>query len=114
MIKRRKFIANTMSLAALSAIIPDWLKEIKFKQKTVLLCSSWQTFNIGDIAHTPGVLAILEKQLPDVNVILWPHDVRNGVKEILQKRFPRYKIVESEEEVSQAFRQADFLLHGSG
>lgn len=83
-------------------------------KKTVLLCSSWQTFNIGDIAHTPGVLAILEKQLPEVDVILWPHDVANGVKEILEKRFPKFKIVQSETDVSAAFQKADLLLHGSG
>jgi hypothetical protein len=28
--------------------------------------------NIGDIAHTPGVLALLEKHLPEVEVRLWP------------------------------------------
>lgn len=111
---RRTFLSNTLSLTAMSAISPGWLGEAQTKKKTLLLCSSWQTFNIGDIAHTPGVLAILEKHLPDVNVILWPHDVGNGVKEILQRRFPRYAIVETEQEVNSAFQQAAFLLHGSG
>ena len=32
----------------------------------ILLRSSWQTVNIGDIAHTPGVLRLLEKHLPGV------------------------------------------------
>ena len=30
------------------------------RPRRILLRSSWQTVNIGDIAHTPGVLAILE------------------------------------------------------
>lgn len=101
-------------MAALMATVPQWACASEKGKKTVLLCSSWQTFNIGDIAHTPGVLAILEKQLPEVNVVLWPHDVGNGVEAILRKRFPKVAIVQTDEEVKQAFGQADFLLHGSG
>lgn len=109
----RKHFLQTTILAALAATLPGWARA-DAKQKTILLCSSWQTFNIGDIAHTPGVLTILEKQLPDVKVILWPHDVANGVKEILQKRFPKVQIVHEEAEVKEAFQTADLLLHGSG
>ena len=113
MLDRRSFIKNTAALAILSACGMDKLMAADTR-KTVLLCSSWQTFNIGDIAHTPGVLAIFEKQLPEVDVILWPHDVANGVKEILQKRFPRYQIVQTETEVAEAFKKASLLVHGSG
>jgi polysaccharide pyruvyl transferase WcaK-like protein len=111
---RREFIKNSSTLASLIALMPSLATAAGTDKKTVLLCSSWQTFNIGDIAHTPGVLTILEKQLPDVNVILWPLDVSNGVEAILKKRFPRVPIVKSEEEVKDAFNKADFLLHGSG
>ena len=111
---RRSFIKSTAALAILSALGNNNIFAADGKRKTVLLCSSWQTFNIGDIAHTPGVLAILEKQLPAVEVILWPHDVANGVKEILQKRFPAYQIVQGDAEVAEAFKKADLLLHGSG
>ena len=41
----------------------------------ILLRSSWQSVNIGDIGHTPGVLAILEKHFPEAEVILWPSTV---------------------------------------
>ena len=37
----------------------------------ILLCSAWQVVNIGDIAHTPGILALLEKCLPGSEVTLW-------------------------------------------
>lgn len=80
----------------------------------ILLRSSWQTVNIGDIAHTPGVLAILEREWPDAEVRLWPSRVDNGVREILLSRFPKLTIVQSSKEVSQAFKECDFLLHGSG
>lgn len=111
---RRMFIKEASVLATFFGLIPSLAKAEPANQKTVLLCSSWQTFNIGDIAHTPGVLAILEKQLPDVRVILWPHDVGNGVEEMISERFPHVRVIKSEQEVSQAFQKADFFLHGSG
>jgi polysaccharide pyruvyl transferase WcaK-like protein len=109
---RRTFI-KTAALASAIMLVPDFLKAAA-SRRSILLCSSWQTFNIGDIAHTPGVLAILEKQLPGVQVYLWPHDVGNGVESILRKRFPSVKIVQSDAEVSDAFRECSLLLHGSG
>ncbi|MCA9128663.1 MAG: polysaccharide pyruvyl transferase family protein [Planctomycetales bacterium] len=84
------------------------------RPKHVLLRSSWQTVNIGDIAHTPGLLNILETHLPDVQVTLWPSLVDNGVKELLMTRFPRLLIAQDSVAIRQAFRDCDFLLHGSG
>ncbi len=110
--KRRDFLKGIGKLVAAMALTGSRL--MAGQRKTVLLCSSWQTFNIGDIAHTPGVLAILEKYLPDVDLLLWPHDVGNGVKEILRRRFPQVKFVQTEQEIQEAFRQADLMLHGSG
>jgi polysaccharide pyruvyl transferase WcaK-like protein len=84
------------------------------KRPRILLRSSWQTVNIGDIAHTPGVLAILEKHLPEAEVRLWPSSVADGVKEMLQARFPKVAVVQSSSEVKLAMEECDFLLHGSG
>ncbi|RZU53420.1 polysaccharide pyruvyl transferase [Krasilnikovia cinnamomea] len=82
----------------------------------ILLRSSWQTVNIGDVAHTPGVLALLEKHLPHAEVQLWPSDVGHGVRQMLLARFPKLKVINqsSETEVRQALAYNDFLLHGSG
>jgi len=83
--------------------------------KKILLRSSWQTVNIGDIAHTPGVLSILRQHLPEVEVTLWPSNVDNGVEELLRKEFPQLKIAKPRSDaLKQAFRECDFLLHGSG
>lgn len=76
----------------------------------IVLRSSWQTVNIGDIGHTPGVLALIEKHIPEAEVTLWPMDVRNGVEEMLRRRFPKLRITKDKDE---AFTN-DFLLHGSG
>ncbi len=79
----------------------------------ILLRSSWQTVNIGDIAHTPGVLQLLTEYLPEAEVTLWPSSVDNGVRELLLRNFPKLKIVQGAE-VRQALQDNDFLLHGSG
>jgi len=70
--------------------------------------------NIGDIAHTPGVLALLEKHLPELEVRLWPSKVDNGVEEMLLARFPKLAIIKGPEALKAAFAECDFLLHGSG
>ena len=82
--------------------------------KHILLRSSWQTVNIGDIAHTPGVLRILETYLPDVQITLWPSKIDNGVEALLLSRFPKLRIAKDSNKLAAAFADCDFLLHGSG
>ena len=73
--------------------------EATAKRPQILLRSSWQTVNIGDIAHTPGVLALLEKHIPEAEVRLWPSKVTDGVDTILAARFPKLKIVSNADEL---------------
>lgn len=89
----------------------------------VLLRSSWQTVNIGDIAHTPGILQLLRTHLPAAQVTLWPGRIDRGVREMLQHHFPDLPIAEGETdpmgrpmtpELAEAFADHDFFLHGSG
>ncbi len=103
---RRHFLHTALasSLAAIPAVAAGK------RRPRVVLRSSWQTVNIGDIGHTPGVLAILEKHLPEAEVLLWPMNVGDGVKEMLQRRFPKLVITTDKEQVY----SCDFLLHGSG
>lgn len=90
---------------------------------TILLKSGWQTVNIGDIAHTPGMLALLEKHLPEARTILWPIVVNEAVEKMLLTRFPTLTIVPPElrtpkpvadEAIRPFFDRCDFYLHGSG
>ncbi|HEA21717.1 hypothetical protein LCGC14_1015540 [marine sediment metagenome] len=94
----------------------SYLKKDSLANKKILLRSSWQTINIGDIAHTPGVLALCEKYLPNTEVVLWASNVGNGVEEMLKKRFPNLQIISSSDTLAlnAAFQDCDFLLHGSG
>jgi polysaccharide pyruvyl transferase WcaK-like protein len=117
MISRRIFINSVPFIAAqLLTVLSGKAEQTGNARKKILLRSSWQTVNIGDIGHTPGVLHLLEKHLPDAEVRLWAGDVGNGVKEMLLKRFPKLEIFTSSDTVSvkRAFKECDFLLHGSG
>jgi len=107
--KRRTFLQSTLA-AALAPV----LRGQEGRRPEILLRSSWQTVNIGDIGHTPGVLALLEKYLPEARVRLWPSNVSGGVEEMLRRRFPRLTIVQGDNARQAAFAECDFLLHGSG
>lgn len=85
------------------------------RRPQILLRSSWQTVNIGDIAHTPGVLRLLQTHLPEAEITLWPSNVDNGVEQLLRDEFPGLKIAKPRSrELEAAFEECDFLLHGSG
>jgi hypothetical protein len=107
-ISRRTFLTTTL------IGIMGGLAAGESRQRRIVLRSSWQTVNIGDIAHTPGVLALLEKHLPEVEVRLWPSSVGNGVAEMLLARFPKLHIIQTPGALKEAFNECDFLLHGSG
>jgi polysaccharide pyruvyl transferase WcaK-like protein len=109
---RRTFLRTVVagSLAAGISSVPALTTfAAPARRPRVVLRSSWQTVNIGDIGHTPGVLALIE-HLPEVDISLWPMDVRNGVEQMLLARFPKLRIVRDKKEAY----EADFLLHGSG
>src|SRR5512140_3346572 len=88
----------------------------------ILLRSSWQSVNIGDIGHTPGALSLLWKYLPEAEITLWPGELGHGAREMLLKGYPRLKIAEgslgadgkpNKPELAKAWEQADLYLSGS-
>lgn len=82
---------------------------------TLMLRSGWQTVNIGDITHTPGVLSVLRKHLPEAHVLVWLSSDDRGVGQMLQKEFPKYEFTTDRKMVGgEWFKRADFMLHGSG
>ncbi|WP_138475766.1 polysaccharide pyruvyl transferase family protein [Dyadobacter bucti] len=109
---RRAFLKDTPLLMGLVLGAMESVEAAPVK--VIILRSSWQTVNIGDIGHTPGVLTLLEKHIPKAEVRLWPSDVGDGVEEMLAKRFPNVKILQTEEDRQKALKEGDFMLHGSG
>ena len=82
--------------------------------KKILLRGSWQTKNIGDIAHTPGFLNSAARFMPEIEVRLWPCQLDRGVREMLLENFPGLKIAEDDEALRKAFDECDLLVNGSG
>lgn len=109
---RRRFL-RTSSAAALASSWGVRAFAAAAKAPHILLRSAWQTVNIGDIAHTPGILTLLERYVPEARVSLWPSSVDQGVDKLLTDRFPKLTIVKPEDRTA-AFEECDFLLHGSG
>lgn len=102
-------------MTALGAAVESTIGATSGKVPQILLRSSWQTVNIGDIAHTPGVLSLLRKHFPEAIVTLWPSRVDNRVEALLRNEFPKLRIAKrGSDELKQAFEECDFLLHGSG
>ena len=88
-ITRRTFLSQSAGALALPAAIT-----MQKRPPRILLRSSWQIVNIGDIAHTPGVLALLEKHLPEAEVRLWAsQDLSAEVIAMEHRRFPRLQII---------------------
>lgn len=113
---RRQFIASSIaaSLITQGAACTALRAAAVGDRPRILLRSSWQTVNIGDIAHTPGVLSLLETYLPEAEVFLWPSKLDNGVDALLLSRFPNLKLVQTAGALEAAFESCDFLLHSSG
>lgn len=89
----------------------------------ILLRSSWQSVNIGDIGHTPGALGLLQKHFPEAEITLWPGQLGHGSRELLVKNFPKLKIAEgtldgnnkpTTPDLAKAWDEADLYLSGSG
>lgn len=108
---RRHFL-SAAALAATGSVLKA--QNPRAPARRILLRSSWQTVNIGDIAHTPGMLTLLERHRPEAEVTLWPKKVDRGVEELLRVRFPKLRIVRTEAEQRAALAECDFFLHGSG
>lgn len=119
LVKRRSFLQVLLAATAAGS-----LRAQEQRPPRILLRSSWQVVNIGDIAHTPGVLALIEKYLPEAEVVLWASgSLSPEVAEMEQRRFPGLRIVKgtldaegqaSNSELGEAVSWTDFLLHGSG
>lgn len=92
-------------------------------RKTIMIVSGWQDLNIGDIAHTPGLLKVLEDNIPDADLIVWKQSVSQRADSLIQAHFPDVRFVDGSvgedwtvdsPEVVEAIGEADILIHGSG
>src|SRR5689334_25393269 len=121
---RRTFLTRATTALAGSTLLPSIFAAAakSGKPPRILLRSSWQSVNIGDIGHTPGALSLLEKHFPEAEITLWPGELGHGARELLTKAFPRLKIAEGSVKddkpttpaLKKAWDEADLYLSGSG
>lgn len=123
---RRTFLARTATLTVASGLSRPALLAAAAtpgRPPRILLRSSWQSVNIGDIGHTPGALSLIEKYFPEAEVTLWPGSLGHGSRELLTKGYPRLKIAEgglgadnkpSTPALIKAWEETDLYLSGSG
>ena len=124
---RREFLHQT-ALAGGMLLLPSAILQAcsgtgKQGMPSILIVSGWQDVNIGDIAHTPGLLHILQQYLPGSRLILWKLSHSEEVGRMLKANFPDVRIVygglnENDEidaeDVLKAFDESDIMVHGSG
>ncbi|WP_156739910.1 polysaccharide pyruvyl transferase family protein [Occultella aeris] len=88
---------------------------------TILLRSSWQTINIGDVAHTPGAITALLGAGAG-RIILWPGSLGDREQTMLADRFGDLEFAYGDigadgrpdtPELARAFEEADLFIHGS-
>lgn len=88
----------------------------------VVVVSGWQTVNIGDVAHSPGVLEAFRRFAPGVRLTLWARNIDEAVRELLARYYPEVGLIEERvgddgaitPELERSFAEADLLVHGSG
>ena len=120
---RRHFLAATAAATAATGLAPILRAAAAKRPPRILLRSSWQSVNIGDIGHTPGALSLLWKHFPECEITLWPGELGYGSRDLLTKGYPRLKIAEgslgadgkpNKPALAQAWAEADLYLSGSG
>ncbi|MEO8372219.1 MAG: polysaccharide pyruvyl transferase family protein [Candidatus Solibacter sp.] len=89
----------------------------------ILLRSSWQSVNIGDVGHTPGALDLIARHFPEAQVTLWPGKLGDGSLDLLTRNYPQLTIAEGSLDkqniptspaLAKAWAEADLYLSGSG
>ena len=121
---RRRFLLRSAAALAVPAVAPRLLRAAApARPPRLLLRSSWQSVNIGDIGHTPGALSLLYKHFPEVEITLWAGSLGHGSRDLLTRGYPQLKIVEGSlgpdnlprsPELARAWAETDLYLSGSG
>jgi len=88
----------------------------------VLVVAAWQTVNLGDVAHGPGVVRAIQRLYPTAEITLWALDIDNRERAMYADHLPGVTVVEGQlsragelpPAIAAAHEQADVLVHGSG
>lgn len=121
--RRREFLAGT--LAATTIVRAPRMFAAEPKPRRILLSNGWHCVNIGDIAHAPGMLRLIETHLPGTEVTMWPYrELTPEVRRMLTAAFPRLTLLAAggaddagrpvRSDLVEAIERSDLLVVGSG
>lgn len=110
----RRSVIKGLGLAALAPLAG--MASAQERRPRVLLRNAWQEINIGDIAHTLGMLNLINQYAPEAEVTLWPSRMTDEVAALLRQVYPGLPILENSDRpgLAAAIASHDFMLHGSG
>lgn len=120
--ERRKFLGQTGLFAALSAAAPKLFANAAAKRE-IMIVSGWQSLNIGDIAHTVGLIRVFKRFLPNAKITLWKVKPDPAVESMIAGYFPDVKTITtrigkdgglSDNAFADAAKHCDILVHSSG
>ena len=119
---RREWLTGAGSLLGAAAGGAFASQKQRGRRPCILLRSSWQSVNIGDIGHTPGALSLLNKHFPEAGITLWPGRLDQASRDLLTQSYPDLKIVEGTvgtdgrptPELARAWAETSLYLSGSG
>ena len=117
--KRRTLIASSVQ-----AMVGALAMAQAAKAKRILVASQWHNVNIGDIAHGPGLVRLIERHLPGVEVSLWPaRTPTDEIRAMMRRAFPKLEIIEgtvspdgkpSTPELADGMKRCDLMIVASG
>lgn len=118
---RRDFFKAT-ALSLLASACPRVFAE-GGKAASILMVSGWQSVNIGDIAHTIGLIQTFKKFLPEAKLTLWKVKPDAEVEAMISRHFPDVEIITTalkrdlsptDGRLAEAAKKCDILVHASG
>lgn len=123
-LSRRQFLEFSAGAGAAALWAPYFAAAAAARPQHILFTNCWHNINIGDIAHAPGLLRLLEVHLPETRVTLWPYrELTPEVKAMIVRAFPKLTILEpggvsdgkvTRADLAAAMDDADLFINGSG
>lgn len=89
----------------------------------ILLRTGWDSETYGEMASIPALYRSIQRYVPETEVIIWPYEMTDELKALLEKSFTKLDLVEGEinengepstEELKEAFETSDLFLYAAG
>jgi polysaccharide pyruvyl transferase WcaK-like protein len=96
---------------------------VKGDRPRILVHSGWNRYNFGDVAHTPGLLNLLQEHIPEAEVCLWMSRYPEWLRAYIGARFPQVECVQgrlgsahgpTDLAIEEAYKSADLFIFNSG